>query len=493
MKINLKLVVCLLTVLVFSVGLNYVLVSNLERQIMSQPPSQPSFLNVKITPRDVKLHVNETQVFTATVNDGTAPYSYTWKRDMNITLGYEQNISFSFSVATPYAMLSVDVVDSRNRVGYDFVKVEDPYSSSNVYLNTFGMPYRYLIEADGLGWYRAINGSNGAIDYSGTSVATVTKSSLDAMIASSTYFGTLHFAKGAYLFTTEVLMERTLSAGLKEGLIVEGEGRYATVLAAIGAHSVFKFHGYSRDDRFESFTFRSLEITSDATTRSAGDHGLVFINATFVNIYDCFIVGCYDSGIYMEGLEGNFIHECGIYGNKGNGVEIVNACDTFITSNSIDFNELNGISVIYAVTMSIEHNLISYSGQCGIFLYWGTKDSTVGDNKIAVNGRDGIFLAADCDNDTISDNVIYENSVTTTNTYNGIRITDSSNNVLIGNRIFDETGVAPCQKWGILEDGTSDYNTIIGCNTRGGSTGGIFKTGTNTHVNLCWNNTVWIP
>jgi len=80
---------------------------------------QPSVLNVKISPKDVKLHVNETQVFTAIVYDGTPPYSYVWKRDMNTTIGYEQNVTFSFSDATYYTILSVDVVDSQNRVGYD--------------------------------------------------------------------------------------------------------------------------------------------------------------------------------------------------------------------------------------------------------------------------------------------------------------------------------------------------------------------------------------
>lgn len=48
--------------------------------------------------------------------------------------------------------------------------------------------------------------------------------------------------------------------------------------------------------------------------------------------------------------------------------------------------------------------------------------------------------------------------------------------------------------WYILEEGTTDYSTIIGCDTYDayGGTYGIKLVGANSHASMCWNGTSWI-
>lgn len=351
---------------------------------------------------------------------------------------------------------------------------------------------RYTLFVEGATYYA--KSATGALSYDTNAsalVSLVLSSMISADAGTYRYPGTLHFAKGTFSFDTQINPQVPVGVEAVLGLTIEGEGRYVTNLRGVGEHPVFNFTGTDRFNRFEAITIRSLEISTDAGARSAGNHALIFVNATFVNVHDCYIYNAYDDGIYIHGLETDFIHDNGFYGNWGSGIAIAGESDVHIFGNSINANQLDGVTGLDAIYVDVDTNSIMMNLRFGIY-YYAVEKSTITDNNIGVNGRDGIILNGNSDNCTIANNVIFENSNETTNSFDGIRIGDCKNNVITGNRIFDEAP-APFQRWGIKEEGTSDYNVIVGCSTvSGGATGGITVVGAHTVCHASYNLTVWV-
>lgn len=142
--------------------------------------AQPSFIDVTISGARTKLGVNDPETFTATVNsDHSGGMEYTWSitpNDNKTTLTpLADKCTLEFVEATEEAYsLSCTVKDLvYGNQGSGSIAVYDPYTSPNLYLGAYGAPYSYLIETDGLGWYRAINGQTGAVSWSSTNYATV--------------------------------------------------------------------------------------------------------------------------------------------------------------------------------------------------------------------------------------------------------------------------------------------------------------------------------
>lgn len=144
-----------------------VLVSVSLSYLVFSQASYPSdvYLNVMISPRNVKLVVDQVETFSAAVIGGSEPYSYSWVCD-EVVLSTSETCDYSFSVATEEpSLLMLTVVDSDGRRGYDSVIVYDPYDTPSNYVN-IAYPYSYLIETDGSGWYRAVSNTGSILESS---------------------------------------------------------------------------------------------------------------------------------------------------------------------------------------------------------------------------------------------------------------------------------------------------------------------------------------
>ncbi|MFA5365312.1 MAG: hypothetical protein WC325_09060 [Candidatus Bathyarchaeia archaeon] len=182
-----------------------------ELQVQPYVAAQPSFIDVTIEGKG-KLGVNETGQYTAVINSQvSSQLSISWTvtpEDNKVSLVVEgEGCSLTFLEATqePY-LLSVSVKDLvRGNLGSASKTVYDPYTSPSLYLSAFGAPYSYLIETDGLGWYRAVNGQTGAISWSSIDDDTVFTSVFATTpqfvyVKSGVYTVSLSIPAGTYLF-----------------------------------------------------------------------------------------------------------------------------------------------------------------------------------------------------------------------------------------------------------------------------------------------------
>jgi len=211
----------------------------------------PNFLDVSISPSGTTtLGVGQSQTFTATVANylSFAPFTYTWTLTPNtnmtvdvsvdtglVTLEKIWNLNTSQSVSTPAFSvptisvsfpsavnggfsLSVMAVSSKGNQGSSaFVWVQDPYTQPNVYLNQYGMPYSYLIETDGLGWYQAISGVTGQTSWQATNATYVFQQAVNNAN------GIIEVSAGTFNFPTPVLINRNdvsiIGAGIEETIL----------------------------------------------------------------------------------------------------------------------------------------------------------------------------------------------------------------------------------------------------------------------------------
>ena len=152
-------------------------------------------LTVSPSGSSFNLAVNQTQTFTAKATNGTAPFAYSWmvSASGNFTLsvnGVETQVSnaSALTVSGDYLTLlypeatqefvsvTASVKDSLSMSGSTWKPfvVADPYSSPGYKFDASTAPYSYMVETDGLGWYRAINGTDGSVVSSWSSTNSIT-------------------------------------------------------------------------------------------------------------------------------------------------------------------------------------------------------------------------------------------------------------------------------------------------------------------------------
>lgn len=95
----------------------------------------------------------------------------------------------------------------------------------------------------------------------------------------------------------------------------------------------------------------------------------------------------------------------------------------------------------------------------------------------------------------ISNGIIRAQSNSGYNTKYAIYMSDSSNNTISNIYCGRPQESIETQRWayGVYEDGTANRNIFIGINAFDALTAGIKTSGANSHANLCWNATAWLP
>ena len=176
--------------------------------------AQPNFLNVAISGPQ-KLGVNEVGTFVASVNNsysGNLVYSWSISPVDNNTVmvsdGSSCNLTFVQATENAYS-LSVSVKDSTvGNMGATSIAVYDPYTSPGYKFDASTATASYIISTDGLGWYQAVRGLDGAVMTSWTSTdLTSVVTNVDNSFSSSG--GKVAFAGGSYTFTSPVNLGNT--------------------------------------------------------------------------------------------------------------------------------------------------------------------------------------------------------------------------------------------------------------------------------------------
>lgn len=150
----------------------------------SNVSGSPNFIDVSIIGPQ-KLGVNETGSYQAVIGV-VGNYEFTWSitPDDNKTLlapnGELCGLTFIVPTEAPYLLeVKVKNVDVGN-FGYASLVVYDPYSSSTYYLSAPTSGYSYTLQADGLGWFRAVNCTDGVVSYSSTNATYVSYSAISS-------------------------------------------------------------------------------------------------------------------------------------------------------------------------------------------------------------------------------------------------------------------------------------------------------------------------
>ena len=152
-------------------------------------------------------------------------------------------------------------------------------------------------------------------------------------------------------------------------------------------------------------------------------------------------------------ITGNTIKDVTLYGMR-----VENITNSTISNNTITGSGGHGIRASgTGLGLSITGNVILLNTDNGIILDGdGVGFVSIIGNIIRLNGESGIYLNS-ADDIIISANIIYDNNTDAGTNY-GIRVYNSSNNIITGNR------VSTAHSKGFSSSGTSDYNIITSNN-----------------------------
>lgn len=175
-----------------------------------------------------------------------------------------------------------------------------------------------------------------------------------------------------------------------------------------------------------------------------------------------------------------------------------------VNGNAVDGATANGITVVNSDFFSVTTNTVTDAGEYGISVLTDATQGAIVGNVVDGCGFDGIAVNAGS-NITISENVatrsngsgiraisssglLLKANICLNNNVNagdavssGIRLSDTSNCVLIGNRCTDTQGTKT-QCYGLLEAGTSSNNALIANKLSGNLTADLSLVGTTTTI-----------
>lgn len=267
-----------------------------------------------------------------------------------------------------------------------------------------------------------------------------------------------------------------------------------------------------------NITIRNLRINGNKTNQPTKPPAVdnlngIMLERTVTNsvIENCWVHDCRDLGIVPWGIgaaicQGIIIRGNICYNQGRDGIGVDNACiDITIVNNICNGNGDWGIGVgiscseitivgnicnenengLYLAVGCIRHSLIGNicenNTAAGIWLENACNDNVISGNVFRYNGARGVDLRTNCERNIISNNIISENrnyagiGLTTgcnenvivgntiyLNQYYGIRVYASLRNIIQGNKILDNGQKTTNTYDGILLDGTSTHNTIIG-------------------------------
>jgi len=351
----------------------------------------------------------------------------------------------------------------------------------------------YIIRINGSS-YEAVNGTTGAIDYSGTNFVLM----INAVINSLTNGGLIFLKQGTYTVTYEGGVAdpdfgaSTDNYGIyvnQDDITIMGEGNSTILKLGDNENNtcdvIFVENGRTR------VKIMNLAIDGNKANNASGGDGIRFLNVTYCqadNLYikdtkgsnihimrraglfeenqsivshcvldsaDDYGVGLYfarnntvsdNQFISQDGVRGaidlnnsynNILSNNAFYNCTPTGIYLSNSYDNVIEGNHIDTTGY-GIAIYTNSSRNlVVGNVIREATYYGIYLLTGATSNTITGNEIYHSKYGGLLLNVSCILNTIGGNIIVDNDRLDTASYDGIRlIAGCNNNIITGNILY---------------------------------------------------------
>jgi len=312
----------------------------------------------------------------------------------------------------------------------------------------------YTILANGTSYFA--KDAHGVTDYQGTNVSCIVNTVINAL--PSNLGGSIYFASGDYYFSNSIIIDRS-------NVTLEGEGAGNTQFFLNAGANCHLIAISNKTINSVNFIYvENLELWGDKQAEGPADScqsdgiyihayaGDMFFTNVFIDDFQSSgILACPTSRIWNVWIQNCEIEGCnneGIYLMSSTGLDYVHITDNYLFRNN------NGIRMdgIHDRSVDIEDNVIYGNLQRGMLLEGAQYVNIVG-------------------------NQIFDNSVSTRNTYDGIYIGQylGQNSYYItinGNTITNE-GFYNTQRDGVFIGDLSDRLTIMGNTLYGNSNSSI--------------------
>lgn len=462
-----------------------------------------------------------------------------------------QTANLTFAVASEdVVQVSMNVTDSSGTlVGHAWTYVLDPYTLSNYYLTSVLSPANYVVMADGLGWYQAVNGTDGSVSLSDTNSTTVIRYALGALTTGRTwketvkltgyfpltgdaYVGKIAVANYTILDLTDATL--FLANGGNSNLIDNSDGTNGNTQIEIiggildgnlanqapappignGKGAAISFIKVSNSS-ISGTTIRNPYVygviidsgwgnkISNVNIFSSGYDGILLANTLSNQIIGCNVQNAGSLGIDGDGIgiyeasQRNMVDSCHVIDSYGDNFGIASELGQNPVLNVISNCESYGGRIGFAVFAGLTggnpqqnslSNIQSTAASDYAIRIHEAYFTTVTSFQTYFNGKYGIYIdsATSAFSATISQGYIYNPSQG--GNYEGILI-DNYTRVTIGDvTVLDNTAH---MNYAIHEQHSSDYNILHDITTNGAGISEITIVGANTKVDQCWNTT-WI-
>jgi parallel beta-helix repeat protein len=280
-------------------------------------------------------------------------------------------------------------------------------------------------------------------------------------------------------YSSDNLFERSLFFGSGDtSLVLDYNSKYNRIIGNYMTESI-EAGIYIRASGGYSSDYNLIESNTVYNNRGTVSNGIMLgssYNTCVGNI--CYYNAA--AGIKVtDGGHDNTVGNNVCYDNDLEGIRLdASSYDNVVEGNTVVGNGIegtrSGISTDGSSKGVISSNLCKSNGLHGIYVAGG--GFIVQNNLCETNKAAGIEVLSN--NNTVSGNICKNNNQL--NSYHrGIWIYNGNYNLVIGNRCFDDQA-SKTQKYGIYEEGTSNYNVIVFNDVRGNLTGGLSIVGANT-------------
>jgi len=320
--------------------------------------------------------------------------------------------------------------------------------------------------------YKALNCMTQAIDFSGIDAAEIIQKAIDALPNG----GLILIKAGRYVLTDSIL--------LNHRIWLKGEGRATELVLADGVNKDIITSKLVPGVRLAEVKIEDMFIDGNRAKQTAG-HGIHLFNPSYPVFRNLIIRRIYGRGIFMDGDATRGI--CGI-------LEHITITDVGEDAFSFTYNwdywlfgciadevDRHGFSLFSGAHTLVRAHAVRF-GNDPAKAGNGIQIPSHGNSLIACHAdtcyRHGINLYNAKRNRLIGC-YAFACSQEASNTYDGIRIAGTSEyNIISG--CYSGAINGPTQRYGLREEGASDYNLINGNVFKGNITGGITTVGVNT-------------
>lgn len=449
-----------------------------------------------------KLGVNEPGTYTATVDNANGALRYDWSiyPETKISLtpnGETCTLVFTEATEEPY-VLSVQAVDANGNFGSTALTVYDPYASSSLYLSSTNSPYKYKVESDGSGWYRAVDGVTGQELCQSTNASYVYNTAAGNL--SHTYQQTILITGPAWTITAPLLVYSYETLQI-DTIITLGNGADCAMIknanpSTYNIYTLITGSGYLNGNYLNN-AGTGANGCGIYFEQSATIPGLT----NWVRIIGLEIKNCNTYCVWFDAEDNDqasyfWIEDCLLEGGDYAGLYISNAYDVHISTCHIGGNlaglKLEGVSSVYADHMYVNQGMDITN--CG----WGTisefrVDIGISRNGINLNGTQRLCIS---DGNINTYNPIGTGTYAIVlGSYSGTHCKDLSFNniILTGPTYTSSVGAQDSFDYGILEASSSqDYNTYTNINGQYCTNYGIKIAGSHSHGAAVWNASTYV-